>query len=109
MTPDPAADSAAFVAPVVLRVENHHLADVVVSVTHGGVTNRLVNVAAASSATVPLPPAWVQPASAVTIIARALGGSASAQFRTAPITVRSGQRIVLTLESGLQRASVSVF
>ncbi len=109
MTPDPAADSAVFVAPVVLRVENHHLADVVISVTHGGITSRLTNVAAASGATVVLPLAWTAPAGQITITARALGGGSSAQFRSAAISVRPGQRIELSLESGLQRSSVSVF
>ena len=103
-----AADSApAPTLPVFVVVENHHLSDVVVSVTHGGLTNRLGTVTASGRATLPIRAGWLAPADAITITARAVGGSAS--FQSAPLIVRGGQRIELTLESGLQRSSVAVY
>jgi hypothetical protein len=114
----PAPDAAAtdtvaeVLAPTLLRVVNHHWSDVIISVTHGGLTSRLGLVSATTNATLTLPKSWLNTAASITITARAVGGArrgSTESFQTRPTVVRAGQQLELTLESGLQRSSISIY
>ncbi len=96
------------VLPTRLDVENHHWSDVVVSVTHGGITNRLGIVTANSRAMLAIRPSWLTQASGVILVVRAVGGGPSAHFESS-LVVHGGERVELTLESGLQHSSVAVY
>lgn len=116
LNPQVAGDTMAgethFVRPVELKVENHDLQDVTLYVEHDGIRSRLALATAAKDAVLYLPTRLIGAMGTIRLIARPIGGGRSGMtegFASDPITVQPGQKIVWTLESGLQRSSVGVW
>jgi hypothetical protein len=91
---------------VTLVVENHHWNDVVVSVLHDGVVDRVGLVTAVMTSTFVLPSRRVGPAGIIRLRAHAVGAPDSHTSDAFP--VQPGQEIQWTLESDLSHSSVAV-
>lgn len=102
-------ENAAPEAPgeIALTVENHHWSDIIISVVHDGVAER-IGIAPAVKTT------------SFFIASRKLGNSGLIQLRGRPVggpeyhttesfLIRPGQEIQWTLESDLTRSSVAVY
>lgn len=87
-------------------VENHHWNDVVVSVLHDGVVDRLGLVTAVQTSTFVIPSRRLGTAGVIRLRAHAVGAPDS--HTTDSFTVQPGQEIQWTLESDLERSSVAV-
>jgi hypothetical protein len=107
-TPTPAATSvAADVQSLVLEVENHNWSDIVVSVTHDGVSTRLSQVTANANKKLPIPSHLVGSQGIVRLSVRRIGGNDS--FASEPLSVRTGSTLRLTVESSVAKSSVAVW
>jgi hypothetical protein len=93
--------------PSLLHVENHHWLDVDVYVFHDGQRSRLGTVTAASSKDFVFPRSMVGSTRQVRLIADPVGSSSGTA--TDPITLRPGTRVNWTLESSLDRSSLTVY
>lgn len=91
---------------VLLVVENHHWNDVVVSVLHDGVVDRVGLVTAVKTSTFVLPSRRLGPAGIIRLRAHAVGAPDSHTSDAFP--VQPGQEIQWTLESDLSHSSVAV-
>jgi hypothetical protein len=90
----------------VLVVDNHHWNDVVVSVIHDGVVDRIGMVQAVKTSTLVIPARRLGPTGLIRLRAHAVGAPDDHTTDTFP--VRGGQEIEWTLESDLSRSSVAV-
>src|SRR6185295_5871567 len=93
--------------PVVLEVENHNWADVVLYVVHDGVQTRCLQVAAAHNASIEIPERLQGQMGVIQIAARRIGGTDS--FVSQAISLRGNSSVRLTIESSLSRSSVGVW
>jgi hypothetical protein len=93
--------------PVVLEVENHNWADVVLYVVHDGVQTRFAQVAAAHSVSMKIPPQLQGQMGVIRIAARRIGGTDS--FLSQAISLRGNSSVRFTIESSLSRSSVGVW
>jgi hypothetical protein len=108
--PQPATespDTAPPVESVVLEVENHNWSDIVVYLSHDGVTTRVALVTAVSRTSVPLPSHLFGSLGVVRLAVRRIGGNDS--YASEPISVRTGNTLRLTVESRVSTSSVAVW
>jgi hypothetical protein len=111
----PVAEPASLVAapdsvpsePVVLEVENHNWADVVLYVLHDGIQTRFAQVAAAHNVSIQIPPTLHGQMGVIRIAARRIGGTDS--FVSQAISLRGSSAVRLTIESSLNHSSVGVW
>jgi len=100
--PDPAPPT-----PVVLEVENHNWADVVLYVLHDGIQTRFAQVAAAHNASIEIPSQLQGQMGIIRIAARRIGGTDS--FVSQSISLRGNSAVRFTIESNLNHSSVGVW
>ena len=104
---DNPADTAVATEPVVLEVENHNWADVVLYVVHDGVQTRFTQVAAAHNLSIEIPPRLQGQMGVIRIAARRIGGTDS--YVSQAISVRGSSAVRLTIESSLNHSSIGVW
>jgi hypothetical protein len=105
---DPAAEPPPPPAvPVILDVENHNWADVVLYVVHDGRQTRLANVGAAHDLSVEIPPQLQGEMGIIRLAVRRIGGRDS--YMSESISLRGGPSVRLTIESNISRSSVGVW
>jgi len=92
---------------VVLEVENHNWADVVLYVVHDGVHTRFAQVAGARNVSMKIPPQLQGQMGVIRIAARRIGGNDS--FVSQAISLRGNSSVRFTIESSLSRSSVGVW
>ena len=93
--------------PVVLEVENHNWADVVLYVVHDGIQTRFTQVAAAHNVSIEIPPRLQGQMGVIRIAARRIGGTDS--FVSQAISLRGSSAVRFTIESSLSHSSVGVW
>ena len=93
--------------PVVLEVENHNWADVVLYVLHDGVQTRFTQVAAAHNVSIEIPTRLQGQMGVIRIAARRIGGTDS--YVSQAISLRGSSAVRLTIESSLNHSSVGVW
>ena len=93
--------------PVVLEVENHNWADVVLYVLHDGIQTRFAQVAAAHNASIKIPSQLQGQMGIIRIAARRIGGTDS--FVSQAISLRGNSAVRFTIESNLNHSSVGVW
>jgi hypothetical protein len=93
--------------PIVLEVENHNWADVVLYVVHDGVQTRFTQVAAAHNVSIEIPPRLQGQMGVIRIAARRIGGTDS--FVSQAISLRGNSAVRVTIESSLSHSSVGVW
>jgi type IV pilus biogenesis protein CpaD/CtpE len=101
-----ALDPDAAPTHVVLSVDNHNWSDIVVSVEHDSKRDRLGTVKAASKQQLRIPVMWIGASRAIRLVAHRIGSMG--EFRSEGFSVQLDQVISWTLESDLQRSSVSL-
>lgn len=94
-------------AQLILEVQNHNWADVIIYVVHDGKRSRLTSVTAARNSSLIIPPNLIGQVGNLQLVARRVG--ANDRYVSQPISIRTGSTIVLTLESNLSRSSVAVW
>jgi hypothetical protein len=99
--PPPPADA------VVLEVENHNWADVVLYVVHDGVHTRFAQVPGARNVSMKIPPQLQGQMGVIRIAARRIGGTDS--FVSQAISLRGNSSVRFTIESSLSRSSIGVW
>ena len=104
---DSPPDSTVVLEPVVLEVENHNWADVVLYVVHDGIQTRFTQVAAAHNVSLEIPPRLQGQMGVIRIAARRIGGTDS--YVSQAISVRGSSAVRLTIESSLNHSSVGVW
>jgi len=92
---------------VVLEVENHNWADVVLYVVHDGVQTRFAQVAAAQNVSMKIPPQLHGQMGVIRIAARRIGGTDS--YVSQAISLRGNSAVRFTIESKLGKSSVGVW
>ena len=92
---------------IVLEVENHNWADVILYVVHDGVRTRFLQVPAAHNLSVEIPPNLQGQMGVIQIAARRIGGTDS--YVSQSISLRGGSAVRFTIESSLSRSSVGVW
>lgn len=92
--------------PVVLTVENRNWQDVVVYAVYDGTRNRLGMINTARTVSFRLASRLVGHGGSLYFIADPIG--ASKHFQSEMVVVQPGQVISWTLESGLERSSISI-
>jgi hypothetical protein len=92
---------------LVLEVQNHNWADIIIYVVHDGRRTRLNSVTATKNSSLIIPPNLIGQVGNLQLIARRVG--AYDRYVSPQISVRTGSTIVLTLESDLSRSSVAVW
>jgi hypothetical protein len=102
----PAAAPASSGSDIVLVVENHHWNDVIVSVLHDGVVDRIGLVTAVKTSTLVIPSRRLGSSGIIRLRAHAVG--APDDHTSDSFAVQPGQEIQWTLESDLARSSVAV-
>jgi len=93
--------------PVVLEVENHNWADVVLYVVHDGVQTRFTQVAAAHKLSIEIPARLQGQMGVIRIAARRIGGTDS--YVSQAVSIRGSSAVRVTIESSLNRSSVGVW
>jgi hypothetical protein len=93
--------------PIVLEVENHNWADVVLYVVHDGVHTRFAQVAAAHNLSIEIPERLQGQMGVIQIAARRIGGTDS--YLSQSISLRGNSAVRFTIESNLNRSSVGVW
>lgn len=93
--------------PVVLEVENHNWADIVLYVLHDGVQTRFTQVAAAHNVSIEIPERLHGQMGVIRIAARRIGGNDS--YVSQAISLRGNSAVRFTIESKLDRSSVGVW
>ena len=94
-------------APIMLEVENHNWADVVLYVVHDGIQTRFIQVTAAHNLSIELPSRLQGQMGIIRIAARRIGGTDS--FLSQAISLRGNSAVRFTIESDLNRSSVGVW
>ena len=109
VTTDSLAEAPQTIAPepVVLEVENHNWADVVLYVVHDGVQTKFTQVAAAHNLSIEIPPRLQGQMGVIQIAARRIGGTDS--FVSQAISLRGNTAVRVTIESSLSHSSVGVW
>jgi hypothetical protein len=102
-----AAPETVAAEPIVLEVENHNWADVVLYVVHDGVQTRFTQVAAAHNVSIEIPPRLQGQMGVIRIAARRIGGTDS--FVSQAISLRGNSAVRVTIESSLSHSSVGVW
>ena len=92
---------------VVLEVENHNWADVVLYVVHDGVHTRFAQVAGARNVSMRIPPQLHGQMGVIRIAARRIGGTDS--YVSQAISLRGNSAVRFTIESKLSKSSVGVW
>jgi hypothetical protein len=92
---------------VILDVQNHNWADMIIYVVHDGRRTRLNTVRATRTTSLIIPPRMIGQVGNLQLIARRVG--AYDRYISPPISIRTGSTVVLTLESDLRRSSVAVW
>jgi hypothetical protein len=92
---------------VVLVVENHHWNDVVVSIAHDGIVDRVGTVTAASTQTFVLPASRFGQDGVFRLVAHPIGSDRT--LASEQLIVRPGQEVRWTLEASLERSSAGVY
>lgn len=92
---------------VILNVQNHNWADVIIYVVHDGRRTRLDTVRATKTTSLVVPPNLIGQAGNLQLIARRVG--AYDRYISPTISIRTGSTLVLTLESDLKRSSIAVW
>jgi hypothetical protein len=90
-----------------LTVTNHHWLDVAIYVMYDGQRQHVGTVTATQNATFLLPAHMIAPGRMVRIEANPIGATRS--VTTEGLTIRGGQHVEWTLETGLERSSVAVW
>jgi hypothetical protein len=103
---DVLADASAAQA-VILDVQNHNWADVIIYVVHDGRRTRLNTVRATRNTSLIIPLNLIGQVGNLQLIARRVG--AYDRYISPSISIRTGSTVVLTLESDLRRSSVAVW
>lgn len=93
--------------PIILEVENHNWADVVLYIVHDGVQTRLTQIAAAHDVAIEIPAKLQGQMGVIRLAARRIGGTDS--FISDAISLRGNSAVRLTIESTLSRSSVGVW
>jgi hypothetical protein len=93
--------------PTPLRVENHNWLDVTIYVVHDGQRSRLGAATAAKTTDFAIQPQLLGQVGAIQLIADAIGSSQA--IASPVVTVRSGTRLVWTLQTDLSRSSLAVY
>jgi hypothetical protein len=101
-----AAAPASSPSDIVLVVENHHWNDVIVSVLHDGIVDRIGMVTAVKTSTLLIPSRRLGTSGIIRLRAHAVG--APDDHTSDSFAVRPGEEIQWTLESDLARSSVAV-
>jgi len=101
-----AADTAAPLRDVPLRVENNSRSDVVVYVVRGSVRTRLGTVTPSATQTFAISGAIIGDQGGISLLADPVAGGRSLLSQN--VYVRPGQRLVWTLESRLDRSMLAV-
>ena len=104
---DEPAPPATPAGPIVLEVENHNWADVVLYVLHDGVQTRFTQVAAAHNLSIEIPERLQGQMGVIRIAARRIGGTDS--FVSQALSLRGNSSVRVTLESSLNHSSVGVW
>jgi hypothetical protein len=91
---------------VVLVVENHHWSDVIVSVVHDGVVDRVGMATAVQTSTFVIPSRRLGTSGIIRLRGHAVGAPDSHTSDSFPVQL--GQEIQWTLESDLEHSSVAV-
>lgn len=92
---------------VTLAVDNHNWADVLLYVVHDGTSTRFLQVTATQSTSVAIPSRLVGADGIVRFIAHRIGGLDD--YYSPSVSVRTGQKIALTLEGQLKMSSIGVW
>jgi hypothetical protein len=92
---------------VILQVQNHNWADMIIYVVHDGRRTRLNTVTATKNSSLTIPPNVIGQVGNLQLVARRVG--AYDRYISQTISIRTGSTIVLTLESDLSRSSVAVW
>jgi hypothetical protein len=92
---------------VVLEVENHNWADVVLYVVHDGKHTRFAQVPGARNVSMKIPPQLQGQMGVIRIAARRIGGNDS--FVSQAISLRGNSSVRFTIESRLSRSSIGVW
>lgn len=103
----PEATQPAPSGPIMLEVENHNWADVVLYVVHDGIQTRFIQVTAAHNLSIELPSRLQGQMGIIRIAARRIGGTDS--FISQAISLRGNSSVRCTIESDLNRSSVGVW
>jgi hypothetical protein len=92
---------------VILEVQNHNWADMIIYVVHDGRRTRLNTVTATKNSSLTIPPNMIGQVGNLQLIARRVG--ANDRYVSPSVSVRTGSTVVLTLESNLSRSSIAVW
>lgn len=92
---------------VILEVQNHNWADMIIYVVHDGRRRRLSTVVATENTSLIIPPNMIGQVGNLQLIARRVG--AYDRYVSPLISIRTGLTVVLTLESDLRRSSIAVW
>ena len=103
----PAAAVDTVVADVMVEVENHNWADVVLYIVHDGVQTRFAQVTAAHNISIRLPEKLQGQMGIIRLAVRRIGGTDS--FISQAISLRGNSAVRFTIESDLNRSSVGVW
>jgi hypothetical protein len=93
--------------PVVLEVQNHNWADVVLYVLHDGVETRFALVTAAHDLSIEIPAKLQGQTGMIRLAARRIGGNDS--YVSPEISLRGNSAVRFTIESSLSRSSIGVW
>jgi len=93
-------------AEIVLIIENHHWNDVIISVLHDGVVDRIGLATAVKTSSFVVPGRRLGPSGIIRLRGHAVGAPDDHTSEAFP--VRPGQEVEWTLESDLSHSSVSV-
>ena len=93
--------------PTSLKVENHNWLDVVIYVVHDGQRSRLGSATAAKSTDFMIRPSELGQLGSIQLIADPVGSSGAIASPT--VVVKSGMRLVWTLQTDLSRSSLAVY
>lgn len=107
VSPDSAEPPPAAPRSVTLRVENHNRADLTIYISRGAVRTRLGLVNASTTGNLAIPSDYVNDMGGFQLIADPLGGRSP--LTTETVVVRSGQRVVWTIESSFSRSSLGIY
>lgn len=94
-------------SPATLYVDNHNYQDVDIQVLHRGLKSHLGNVNASAATTIVLPKSLLSDLGEVQLIAHAIGTPYT--ITTAVIVLKPGTEVRWTLETDLNRSSISVY
>jgi hypothetical protein len=93
--------------PIVLEVENHNWADVILFVVHDGVQTRFAQVAAAHNLSIEIPERLQGQMGIIKIGARRIRGDDT--YLSQAISLRGNSSVRFTIECNLNRSTVGVW